>query len=108
MTTHEQNGVFGIGAQVYVQAASIDDPSPWPDEPTGIIVGAGGAAINRVTNTGGPTRMWVVEFDSPQTHLDGTPDHAGAQVHEKYLHLAPPVDASTAEAWSAEAASIGD
>jgi hypothetical protein len=84
---------FGIGAQVYVESVSADDPSPWPDEPSGIIVGTGGAAIQRVTNSGGPTRIWVVEFDSPQTHLDGTAGHTSAQVHEKYLHLAPPVDA---------------
>jgi hypothetical protein len=83
---------FGIGAQVYVESVDADDPSPWPDEPSGVITGSGGAAIQRVTNAGGPTRMWVVQFDEPQVHLDGTRDHTSAQVHEKYLHLAPPVE----------------
>ena len=92
MTTPAQHSAFGIGAQVYVEAASADDPSPWPEEPSGIIVGAGGAAIQRVTNAGGPTRMWLVEFDTPQTRSDGSRDHVAAQVHEKYLHLAPPVE----------------
>lgn len=90
MTNTQETFDFGIGAQVYVQSASEEDPSPWPDEPSGIIVGTGGAAIQRVTNSGGPSRMWAVEFDSPQTHLDGTTDHTSAQVNEKYLHLAPP------------------
>lgn len=94
MTTPVQDHDFGIGAQVYVETLSADDPSPWPDEPSGIIVGSGGAAIQNVTNSGGPTRIWIVEFDSPQTHLDGTGGHTSAQVHEKYLHLAPPVDAA--------------
>jgi hypothetical protein len=94
MTTPIQDHDFGIGAQVYVEGLSADDPAPWPDEPSGVIVGSGGAAIQNVTNSGGPTRMWVVQFDSPQTHLDGTAGHTSAQVHEKYLHLAPPVDAA--------------
>jgi hypothetical protein len=83
---------FGIGAQVYVESVSADDPSPWPAEPSGVITGTGGAAIQRVTNSGGPTRIWTVQFDEPQQHLDGTLDHTSAQVHEKYLHLAPPVE----------------
>ena len=94
MTSAVETFDFGIGAQVYVEAVSEDDPSPWPDEPSGIIVGSGGAAIQSVTNSGGPTRMWMVEFDEPQTHLDGTTGHTSAQVHEKYLHLAPPYVAS--------------
>jgi len=93
MTSNIETHDFGIGAQVYVEAVSVDEPSPWPDEPSGVITGAGGAAIQRVTNSGGPTRMWMVEFDEPQTHSDGTPGHTRAQVHEKYLHLAPPVPA---------------
>lgn len=111
MTTHEHNDVFGIGAQVYVQAASVDDASPWPDEPSGVIVGSGGSAINRVTNSGGPTRIWVVDFDSPQTHRDGSPGHRSAQVLEKYLHLAPAVDLAVtwpAESGSAETAAVED
>jgi hypothetical protein len=106
MTIHDHDGIFGIGAQVYVQSPSDDDPSPWPDEPSGIIVGAGGSAINRVTNAGGPTRMWVVQFDSPQKHLDGTYDHPGAHVHEKYLHLAPAFEAP--ESWSAGSATVDE
>lgn len=94
MTTPAQDHDFGIGAQVYVEALSVDDPSPWPDEPSGVIVGSGGAAIQSVTDSGGPTRLWTVQFDSPQTHVDGTAGHTSAQVHEKYLHLAPPVDAA--------------
>jgi hypothetical protein len=93
MTTSTDSHDFGIGAQVYVEAVSIDDPSPWPDEPSGIIVGSGGAAIQSVTNSGGPSRLWTVQFDEPQTHLDGTGGHTSAQVHEKYLHLAPLFDA---------------
>jgi len=91
MSTTTPTHDFGIGAQVYVEAVSDDDRSPWPDEPSGIITGIGGAAIQRVTNSGGPTRIWIVEFDEPQTHADGTSGHSRAQVHEKYLHLAPPV-----------------
>ena len=94
MTSAVETFDFGIGAQVYVEAVSVDDPSPWPDEPSGIIVGSGGAAIQSVTNSGGPSRMWMVEFDEPQTHLDGTTGHTSAQVHEKYLHLAPPYEAT--------------
>ena len=97
MTTPTETFDFGIGAQVYVESVSADDPSPWPDEPSGVIVGTGGAAIQRVTNSGGPSRIWTVDFDSPQTHLDGTEGHTSAQVHEKYLHLAPPYVPATAE-----------
>ena len=90
MTSPVETFDFGIGAQVYVEAVSTDDPSSWPEEPSGIIVGTGGAAIQRVTNSGGPSRLWTVQFDSPQMHIDGTTGHTSAQVHEKYLHLAPP------------------
>jgi hypothetical protein len=34
--------------------------------------------------------MWWVEFDEPQTNSDGGGPYATAQVHEKFLELAPP------------------
>jgi hypothetical protein len=95
-TTIPEHG-FGIGAQVYIESASDEDPSPWPAEPSGVITGAGGAAIQRVTNVGGPTRTWIVQFDEPQRHRDGTDGHTSAPVHEKFLHLAPPYEPALAE-----------
>jgi len=92
MTNSTPDHDFGIGAQVFVENATEADLSPWPDEPSGVITGTGGAALQRVTNTGGPTRLWVVQFDEPQMHRDGTTGHLSAQVHEKYLHLAPPFE----------------
>lgn len=92
MTNSTSDRDFGIGAQVFVENASEVDLSPWPGEPSGVITGTGGAALQRVTNSGGPTRLWVVQFDEPQSHRDGTTGHRSAQVHEKYLHLAPPFE----------------
>ncbi len=36
--------------------------------------------------------MWWVEFDEPQTNNEGDGPFTTAQVHEKYLELAPPVN----------------
>ena len=82
---------FGIGAQVYVRDASAKDASPWPGEPSGVIVRAGGSALAGVWGRGGGGRMWWVEFDEPQSNAKGDGPLATAQVYEKYLELAPPV-----------------
>lgn len=82
---------FGIGAQVVVRAASVSDPSPWPGDPSGIIVGAAGSALSGVWGRA-EGRVWVVEFDVPQQNPSGRGNVPSAQVHEKYLELAPTVD----------------
>lgn len=92
MTNSTRDRDYGIGAQVFVEDATADDLSPWPAEPSGVITGSGGAALQRVTDSGGPTRLWIVQFDEPQTHRDGTTGHVSAHVHEKYLQLAPPFE----------------
>ena len=83
------SATFGIAAQVVVRDASPSDPSPWPDEPGGIIVRAAGSAIQGVWGRSGGGRIWWVEFDEPQHNADGGGPFATAQVHEKYLELAP-------------------
>jgi hypothetical protein len=83
---------FGIGAQVAIRNASDADYSPWPADPTGIIVRAGGSALAGVWGRGGGGRMWWVEFDEPQTNAEGAGPFGSAQVHEKYLELAPPIE----------------
>ncbi len=82
---------FGIGAQVVVRAADTGDPAPWPDEPSGVIVRTGGSALAGVWGRGGGGRMWWVEFDEPQSNSDGDGPFLSAQVHEKFLELAPPL-----------------
>lgn len=82
---------FGIGAQVVVRAANAGEPSPWPREPSGVIVRSGGSALAGVWGRGGGGRMWWVEFDEPQSNSDGDGPFPSAQVHEKFLELAPPV-----------------
>ncbi len=72
--------------------ASVTDPSPWPASPSGVIVGASGSAIAGVWARKGSGRIWVVEFDEPQLHSDGSGPFPGAPVHERYLELAPPVE----------------
>ncbi|HEY0260638.1 MAG TPA: hypothetical protein VGC18_12400 [Lacisediminihabitans sp.] len=82
---------FGIGAQVVVRDVSEDDRSPWPDEPSGVIVRAGGSAIAGVWGRAARSRMWWVEFDEPQTDAAGDGPFPSAQVPERYLELAPVV-----------------
>jgi hypothetical protein len=82
---------FGIGAQVVVHASDTGDPAPWPDEPSGVIVRTGGSALAGVWGRGGGGRMWWVEFDEPQSNSDGDGPFLSAQVHEKFLELAPPL-----------------
>jgi hypothetical protein len=84
------SGDFGIGAQVFVRDASATDPSPWPASPSGIILRTAGSALQGVWGGAGGGRMWWVEFDEPQTNSDGGGPYATAQVHEKFLELAPP------------------
>jgi hypothetical protein len=83
---------FGIGAQVFVRDASESDPSPWPASPSGIILRTAGSALQGVWGKGGGGRMWWVEFDEPQTNSDGGGPYTTAQVHEKFLELAPLYD----------------
>lgn len=83
---------FGIGAQVIVRDASASDRAPWPAEPSGIIIRSGGSALAGVWGRAGGGRMWWVEFDEPQTNTTGDGPFSAAQVHEKYLELAPPVE----------------
>jgi hypothetical protein len=84
---------FGIGAQVHLRDASAADPSPWPNQPSAIIVRAGGSALNSVWGRNGGGRMWWIEFDEPQPDSAGDGPFPAAMVHEKYLELAPPVTA---------------
>jgi hypothetical protein len=83
---------FGIGAQVSVRDASSIDGSPWPGEPTGIIVRSGGSALAGVWGRAGGARMWWIDFDEPQINAEGDGPFVTAQVNEKYLELAPPVE----------------
>ncbi|MET0990378.1 MAG: hypothetical protein ABWY54_07010 [Glaciihabitans sp.] len=83
------SAAFGIAAQVVLRDASPTDPSPWPGEPGGIIVRAAGSAIQGVWGRTGGGRLWWIEFDEPQPAPDGSGLFATAQVHEKYLELAP-------------------
>ena len=82
---------FGIGAQVVVRAAVAGDPVPWPEEPSGVIVRSGGSALAGVWGRGGGGRMWWVEFDERQFNSNGDGPFLSAQVHEKFLKLAPPL-----------------
>lgn len=82
---------IGIGTQVVVRAASADDAAPWPEEPSGVVVRAGGSALAGVWGGGARGRMWWVEFDGPQQRSDGAGPFMSAQVHEKYLEAAPEV-----------------
>lgn len=86
------NDDFGVGAQVFVRDASPTDVSPWPSEPSGIIVRSGGSAIGGVWGKAERARQWLITFDEPQTDASGL-THVSAQVAEKYLELAPPFDA---------------
>ena len=83
---------FGIGAQVTVRDVSPTDRSPWPAGPSGVIVGAGGSAIQGVWGSPGGAQLWRVEFDEPQLRDDGEGPFGHAQVNERFLELAPPVD----------------
>ena len=82
---------FGIGAQVFVLASVEGDASQWPAELSGVIVRAGGSALAGVWGRGGGGRMWWVQFDEPQSNAQGDGPFLSAQVHEKFLELAPPV-----------------
>ena len=82
---------YGIGAQVFVAAGGAGDPAPWPAEPSGVIVRAGGSALAGVWGRGGGGRMWWVEFDEPQFNSTGDGPFLSAQVHERFLELAPPL-----------------
>lgn len=83
---------FGIGAQVSVRDASATDPSPWPGEPSGIIVRSGGTALGGIFGRGPKSQVWMVEFDGPQHNIHGAGPFTVSQVFEKYLELAPAVD----------------
>lgn len=84
---------FGIGAQVFVLAAVEGEASQWPAEPSGVIVRSGGSALAGVWGAAGGGRLWWVEFDEPQTNAQGDGPFHSVQVHEKFLELAPAVDA---------------
>lgn len=83
---------FGIGAQVAVRDASATDPSPWPGEPSGIIVRSGGSALGGIFGRGPKSNVWMVEFDEPQRNDQGAGPFTVSQVFEKYLELAPTVE----------------
>lgn len=85
---------FGVGAQVFVHPTAAGEASEWPDEPSGVIVRSGGSALAGVWGRGGGGRMWWVEFDEPQTSSGGDGPFASAQVHERFLQLAPPISAA--------------
>lgn len=83
---------FGIGAQVTVRDASATDRSPWPGEPSGIIVRSGGSALGGIFARGARTQIWMVEFDELQHNDQGAGPFTVSQIFEKYLELAPTVD----------------
>ncbi|PRY70037.1 hypothetical protein B0I08_101159 [Glaciihabitans tibetensis] len=83
------SAVFGIAAQVFVRDASLIDPSPWPASPSGVILRSGGSALQGVWGSAGGGQLWWVEFDEPQHNSSGDGPFATAQVHEKFLELAP-------------------
>jgi hypothetical protein len=87
-----QQESFGVGAQVIVRDASPSDPSPWPSSPSGVIVGAAGSVIQGVWGPLGGPQSWLVEFDEPEMRSDGEGPFERAQVNERFLQLAPPVD----------------
>jgi hypothetical protein len=84
--------VFGVGAQVFVRDVSASDRSSWPTSPSGVIVGAGGSPIQGVWGSAMGGRMWNIEFDEPQIQDDGAGPFDSAQINERYLELAPPID----------------
>jgi hypothetical protein len=89
LTRHmSETADFGIAAQVFVRDASPTDPSPWPESPSGVIVRSAGSALQGVWGKAGG-RLWLVEFDEPQRNSAGDGPFATAQVHEKFLELAP-------------------
>ncbi|ROQ41164.1 hypothetical protein EDF46_0537 [Frondihabitans sp. PhB188] len=83
---------FGIGAQVHVVDSLEDPASPFPDGPTGIVVRAGGSAWQPVSVIGGSSRVWTIQFDTPQYTPDLEGPIAMCQLPERQLRLAPPVD----------------
>jgi hypothetical protein len=82
---------FGVGAQVFVHDVTDTDRSEWPTEPSGIITKSAGSAIQGVWGASGG-RLWWIEFDEPQQRDDGEGPFASAQVHERFLELAPPYE----------------
>ncbi|HEV7948330.1 MAG TPA: hypothetical protein VGP24_01060 [Glaciihabitans sp.] len=82
---------FGVGAQVFVRSSASNEPSPWPMGPSGIVVRSGGSALSGVWGRSGGGRLWWIEFDEPQTNSEGDGPFRSAQVHEKFLELAPPI-----------------
>lgn len=83
---------IGIGVQVHVRDASSTDVSPWPGEPSGIVVRPGGSALSGVWGRGERSRSWWVEFDDEQMRADGEGPFRSAQVPERFLELAPPFE----------------
>ncbi len=76
---------------MHVRDASMSDLSPWPAEPTGLVVRQGGSALSGVWGRGERGRSWWVEFDGSQMRADGEGPFRSAQVAERYLELAPPI-----------------
>lgn len=85
---------FGVGAQVFVRDASATDTSQWPSEPSGFLVSQAGSGVQGVWGRANGGRVWTVEFDEPQTNANGDGPFTSALVHERFLELAPPVDAT--------------
>ncbi|KQQ27601.1 MULTISPECIES: hypothetical protein [unclassified Frondihabitans] len=83
---------FGIGAQVYVVDSDEDPTSPFPDGPTGVVVRPGGSAWQPVSVIGGSSRVWTIQFDTPQYTAELHGPIAMVQLPERYLRLAPPVE----------------
>jgi hypothetical protein len=91
--TMTNSAIFGIAAQVFVRDASPTDPSPWPASPSGVILRSGGSALQGVWGSAGRGQMWWVEFDEPQHNSSGDGPFLTAQIHEKFLELAPAYEA---------------
>lgn len=83
------NQKIGIGVQVFVEDASPTDRSPWPAEPSGVVIDRGSSVPGAPGLT---SAMWRIDFDEPQNNADGNGPFSTALVHERFLHLAPAVD----------------
>lgn len=83
---------FGIGVQVYVVDPSEDRATPFPNGATGLVIRHGGSAWPGIATVGGLAPVWWVEFDTPQYTADLDGPYTKAQIPQRFLRLAPPVD----------------
>ena len=72
---------YPAGSRVRVRRDRDYGPGPWPDEPTGTVIGAS----ETVETTRGPMAMYWVRFDEPQYDPDGDGPYDRSQVLARYL-----------------------